>query len=45
MSQLAEQVAGSLVFSVYVDISSQDTSTLWKKESFQLKYITGSQDL
>lgn len=41
MSQLSAQVVGSLAFSVCMDVSSQDTSTLWKKESFQQKCVTG----
>lgn len=45
MSQLSVQVAESLVFSVCIVGFSQDTSALWKKESFQLKYVKGSQDL
>lgn len=32
-------------FSVCMDVSSQDTSALWKKESFQLKYIKGDRGL
>lgn len=45
MSQLSVQVVGSLAFSVCMVVFSQDTSALWKKESFQLKYTKGSQDL
>lgn len=45
MSQLSVQVVGPVAFSVCMDVSSQGTSALWKKESIQLKYIKGSQDL
>lgn len=45
MSQLSVQVVQLLALPMCVVVLSQGSGVLWKKQSFQLKHVRGSQDL
>lgn len=45
MSHLSVQVVRLLALPMCMAVLSQELGVLWKKKSFQLKHIKGSQDL